>query len=78
MMTDNDGTTTNVEASPKPHQVRIVVPLGAQAERLDKYLMGCNLDVTRSALNRLFQEKSILVDGREGKKGSKACGLYSF
>lgn len=57
--------------SAKTKEVRIVVPSGATSERLDKYLMNCNLDVTRAALNRLFQDKCITVDGGLGKKGSK-------
>lgn len=52
-------------------EIKVEVPQGELPDRLDKFLLTCNLNLSRTAVNKLFQENCVKVNGGDCKKGHK-------
>lgn len=60
-------------ASDALQEVKVEVPAGTLPERIDKFLLTCagDLKLSRSAINKLFQDNAISINGSGCKKGNK-------
>lgn len=64
-------------ADPVTETWAITVPSSFLPVRVDKYLLDCpGLHLSRAAINSLFQDNAIKINGKVCKKGNKVCFAF--
>ena len=67
-------TISTRQVKGEPEQFDYDVPSGEAGERLDKVVAGQRPDLSRAHIQRLVEEKRLLINGKPGKSGLKLRG----